>query len=135
MNLEIFTKAGTLRKTAPSRYECKHCNKTTTKTNSLRTSLETPMSAVFSVCPSCNGPLKEREVFTEWTKRNTGQWEIEERIVGFLTVNGPTSKQEIDNHFKDVDRNLYSTSFGSLCYWGQLAIDKTNKPIMYSALQ
>lgn len=127
MKEEIFTKTGKLRKTAPKRYECKDCGTHTTKTSSIKTEV-----AVFRVCPSCGGTLIEREVFTEWSKRNSGQWEVEERILEVLGTHGAMSKPELEKHFTDVDKHLFNSTFSSMCYWGELNIDKSARPIVYN---
>lgn len=124
---EIFTKKGELRKRAPKRYECRHCGLLTTKTASVRVPF-----AVFAVCPACGGPIKERKVYKEWYKRNTGQWEVEQKILELLSVKGPMSYEEVSQHFPEVDEDLYSQSFADLCYWGKLSIDKTSDTVMYS---
>jgi hypothetical protein len=125
---ELFTKCGALKKRPPKQYCCKSCGHTSTKTFKVRM-----IGITFATCEKCGGTISEREVYKEWEKRRSGQYDVEMEILSRLTGEEKTIK-ELSSQMLHVKDWLFSKSFSDLCYWGKLNINKEYDPIKYSAL-
>lgn len=123
---EIFTKKGELRKRAPKRYECKSCGYQTSSPKTLKMGYVS-----IWVCNKCGGKIKEREVYVEWQKRTTGQWDMENKIVEYIKKNNEVSKSQLSKHFNDEDDFIFHKALGDLVHWGKLKVAKNDEEIIY----
>lgn len=123
---EIFTKKGELRKRAPKRYECKSCGHKTSSPKTVKLG-----GIGFYVCRMCGGSIKERDVYIEWEKRTTGQWNMENKILEYIKKNNEVSKSQLSKHFNDEDEIIFYKALGELVYWGKLKVAKNDEEIIY----
>lgn len=121
MNNEIFNKNGSLKKKPPQKYMCKNCDHVSSKVSSRKLN-----NMSFYVCSACGGSIKEREEFKEWNKRNSGQWDMEEKIIEYLRKNRTSSIDEIYEGLQIGvrDRFMFDHTFADLCYHSKLDVIK-----------
>ncbi|MNM57963.1 hypothetical protein D3C81_691820 [compost metagenome] len=118
MNSELFTKEGRLRKVPPKRYECIQCGQISSKTKG---------GYSRRYCTKCGSFVITRQVYEEWHKRNSGQWDMELNILKCLEQKRLCTKDELYESL-NVDiksRFIFNESFSNLCYLRNLLILKT----------
>ncbi|MEM4994833.1 hypothetical protein WKH56_19925 [Priestia sp. SB1] len=130
---EIFNKNGSLSKRAPKKYECKDCQHITSKPATLKTAF-----AKFNICDACGGSLKKRDVYIEWDKRSTGQWEMEEKIIAYVKEKEEVSKDNMTDYFEERKNrsfpvvSIFSKTLGDLVWNGKLKVRREEGKVFYS---
>lgn len=124
MNSEIFNKDCSLKKRAPKQYECLNCFNKTSNPKKIKFGF-----ASIYMCNKCSGTIQQRKEYEEWSKRTSGQWDMEEKILNYLKRNRLCSKKEIFDGLciTPKEKFIFDKSFSDMCYQMKLDIIKINE--------
>lgn len=115
---ELFKKNGELRKISPKRYACKECGHISNRTRTY-----TMGGIGFARCWECGDTVKTRPVYEEWMRRNSGQWDDEERILNLFKGDEWISKEEVESIVPDNNHYGSNSALGYLVWNNYLDVD------------